>query len=582
MTPRLALGLRLAAALVVVVTMVAVGWVQCSPWVVLLATPVFTVLYALGKWDAWKLAWHAGGGPQIALSVLVTLPIQAVVAGICYVLGVGLGRLVAGNRALAPLAAADIITMTLLLAVGTAISIVVIRLESTAPAAAGVASTSADLRTDDGVNAEPEIELDMDPRPLTLDTFFVSPEHWRTNAAREALETRSGPVRKPPLAADDAAITAAETRLGVRLPDTLCALYRTLNGGYVGWLYVPRVPNPGPVYDDWRGVFSIDYSSLASLDTLRTVAEHYSDFTDDPEDVPANAEHLIVLQARYGDMTLLDYSVGPQPRVLIVDYDKAPGQDPVDLVFDDFDQLFAALRGERDRLRTDSPARDLGAPMEEVPGYQWAGRFWGTSDPHPFYRNAIQREDGTEPRLAANGALVAATEDRLGLGLPLNLVTLWQERNGGGVAARFVRPAEGATVRDVEVMRFPVPLEYLVTLAVLSDRIGFPPNEIPWGRKHPGADRLVVLEADHERAVLLDYRDRPDDDPTVLVVDDLGRPLAEATRFERFDDLLARLRFQRGGWDDVSAPREADVVHHVPGLDLCEPTMLPRCPRRSC
>lgn len=72
-------------------------------------------------------------------------------------------------------------------------------------------------------------------------------------------------------------IAAAETRLGVRLPDTLRALYRKLNGGYVGWLYVPLVPNPAPAYDDWRGAFSIDYSSLASLDELRTVAEHYSD-----------------------------------------------------------------------------------------------------------------------------------------------------------------------------------------------------------------------------------------------------------------------------------------------------------------
>lgn len=560
MTTRLALGLRLAAALLVVATMLAVGWVQRSPWIVLLATPVFTVLYALGKWNSWKMAWRNGGAPQIALSVLVTLPIQAVVAGVFYVVGVGLGRLVAGNRALALLSATDIVTVAALLAVGAAISTVVIRLESAAVAAAGVASTPEGLPTDDGAHVEPEIELDVDPRPLTLDTFFVSPAHWRTNAAREALETRSGSVQKPPSAADDDMIAAAETRLGVRLPDTLRELYRKLNGGYVGWLYVPLVPKPAPVHEDWRGVFSIDYSSLASLDKLRTVAEHYLDFTDDPEDVPANAEHLIVLQARYGDMTLLDYSAGPRPRVLIVNYDKAPGQDPVDLVFDDFDQFFAALRGERDRLRTETPRRDLGAPMEEAPEDQWAGRFWGTSDPHPFYRNAIQRKDGTEPRMAADGALVAATQDRLGLGLPVNLVALWRERNGGGVAARFVRSTEGVTVRDVEVMRFLLPLEYVVTLAVLSDRIRFAPNETPWGRIHPGSARLVVLEADHERAVLLDYRDRPDDDPAVLAVDDLSRPLVEARRFERFDDLLARLRFQRARWDDVSAPREADLA----------------------
>jgi len=144
--------------------------------------------------------------------------------------------------------------------------------------------------------------------------------------------------------------------------------------------------------------------------------------------------------------------------------------------------------------------------------------------------------------------------------LPADLVALWEDRNGGGVASRFVRFTEGAAVRDVEVMRRPVPLEYVVTLDVLSDRMGFASNEAPWGRRHPGSDRLVVLEADHQRAVLLDYRDRPDDDPAVLAVDDLSRPLVEALRFERFGDLLARLRFQRGGWDDVSAPRDADLA----------------------
>lgn len=218
------------------------------------------------------------------------------------------------------------------------------------------------------------------------------------------------------------------------------------------------------------------------------MAEHYADFTHDPEDLPENAEHLIVLQARYGDMTLLDYSGGPPPRVLLVNYDKAPGEDPVDLAFDDFDQFFAALRGERDRLRTETPKRDLGPSMGEAPDDQWAGRFWGTSDPHAFYRNAVQRQDGTEPRLAADDALVAATQDRLGLELPANLVALWRERNGGGVAARFVRFSEDAAVRDVEIMRFPVPLEHVVTLAMLSNRMEFAPNEIPWDRAHPGSE----------------------------------------------------------------------------------------------
>jgi hypothetical protein len=69
----------------------------------------------------------------------------------------------------------------------------------------------------------------------------------------------------------------------------------------------------------------------------------------------------------------------------------------------------------------------------------------------------------------------------------------------------------------------------------------------------------MVLEADHGRAVLLDYRDRADADPAALLVTDLDEPLTHATRFEHWDDLLVRLRFQRSGWDDVAKPHAAEL-----------------------
>ncbi len=52
---------------------------------------------------------------------------------------------------------------------------------------------------------------------------------------------------------------------------------------------------------------------------------------------------------------------------------------------------------------------------------------------------------------------------------------------------------------------------------------------------------LIVIEADRRRAVLLDYRDRPDGDPAVLLVKDLDEPLTDAIRIERWQDMLARL-----------------------------------------
>lgn len=525
---------RITAALTIVIVMIAAGWLHRSPWVVALATPAFTVLYALGKWNAWTAAWRAGGVKQIIAATMVTLPIQAVLAAVLYVLGLGLGRLVGGYRPLAALSAGDVVAAVVLFGIGVALCVVIIRAEKVPPEPAAPTSTTE------------EPEVDVDPTPLTVETFFVSPGYWRVNAARTALEKRGETVVRPPLAAREDMIAAAEQRLGVRLPDTLRTLYGVLNGGYVDWLYVPLKADPQPVYDDWRGAFSIDYSQLAPVETLRTVTEHYHDFTDDPDEIPAGADQQIILQARYGDMTLLDYSRGPAPRVLIVDYDKYGG-DPVDIAFDDFDTFFAALRRDRTRSRDTAPTRPLGAPLGEAAQEHRARRFWGAGSQHPFHANAGTAEHG------ADDDLVAATHARLGVTLPAGLITLWRAKNGGGVASRFV----GTPADRIEVMRFPVPLEYIVSLAALSDRIEFPPGETPWRQRHPGADRLMVLEADHDRAVLLDYRDGAD--PAVLAVTDLGRPLTEASRFEDWDALAVQLRFQIGGWDDVAAPHADDL-----------------------
>lgn len=542
--------LRIAMGLLIVLAMGAAGWLHRSPWIVLLATPLFTVLYALGKWNAWTLAWRLGGAKRIVLSALVTLPIQAVLAGVFYLLGLGLSMLLAPAAPIAAFSGADAQWAAALFVPAVAVSAAIIRLEAAAPEPVAATPSPASPA------AEAEPELDIDPAPLDRDTFFESPGYWRTNAAREALAQRGAPVEKPPFAASEAMIEAAEARLGFRLPDTLRALYGRMNGGYVGWLYVPLKRDAGPVYDDWRGAFSIDYSSLAPLAELRTVAEHYEDFTHEPEDVPAGADKLVVLQARYGDMTLLDYTRGPQARVLIADFDRQPGVEPVDIAFENFDDFLAALRRVRpERGVARTVARDLGPPLGEAPEEWRAPMFWGEAQSHFFHLNAVQRKDGSEPQLVADDALIAQTEARLGVRLPGALVALWRVKNGGGVSCRWVDIADGEGQPYSEALRYLMPMEYLATLAELSDRIVFPPGEAPWKQRFDAPQRLVVLEADHGRVVMLDYRGSGAEVPAVLVVDDLDRgPPREVLRFERFDDLLPRLRPKSIGYEDVAKP----------------------------
>lgn len=541
--------LRLGMAFGVMAAMATVGYLHRSPWIIALAAPAFTVLYALGKWPAWRAAWRAGGARQVALAALTTLPIQAVVAAVPYLVGLGIGMLAAGPAEIAALSRGDALFAGGLLAVGAGVSALIIRLEGGAGAAApaGVAAAA-------GVPAA-ELELDVDPTPLTPQSFFVSAGYWRQRPAREALEGRGATVDKAPRAASEAMIAAAEAKLGIRLPATLRQLYGVLNGGYVGWTYVALKPDPAPVYDDWRGAFSIDYSSLVAVDRMRSVAQHYDDFTDDPEEIPANADRMFILQARYGDMTLLDYADGPEPRVLIVDFDKRAGGGPVDVAFDDFDAFFAALRRERSPSRPARP-RDLGPPLGEVAPADRARQFWGEAEPHPFAANAAQRKDGSAPKPAADDALIVETEARLGVRLPAGLKDLYRFKNGGGVCHRFAAEtaADGAAGQR-EVLRRPVPLEHMVSLAALSDRIAFPPGETPWRELHAGAERLIVIEGDETDAVLLDYRDRPDDGPALLLAPDLDDAgLAGSVRYDSVDALLLTLRFQKAAWDDVAKP----------------------------
>jgi hypothetical protein len=404
----------------------------------------------------------------------------------------------------------------------------------------------------------PGIELDIDPAPLSLETFFHSPRYLQPNAAIQALEQRGAArIEKRPFAANEAMIAAAEARLGFRLPEMLRRLYRRMNGGYVGRVYVALKSDPRPLSADWRGAFTVDFSTLAGVDELRTIAQWCQDSEHAPEDVPPDADKLVILQVRRGDMTLLDYARGAEPRVLIVDHDKARGLDPVDVAFESFDAFFAALRRRRAPSSVHASAvQDFGPPLGEVPDALRAQSFWGQGRVHAFLENALRCQPGCAPARVADDALIARTEARLRVQLPPALLALWRFKNGGGVSCRFDDAAAllGAS-SCLEVMRFPVPLEHVVSLAELSDRIVFPPDEVPWKTQFSEPERLIVLEASHTRLLMLDYRGRKGSEPAVRLVDGLhsGAP-QELLHAESFSGLLGRLRPRLRGLEDVALP----------------------------
>lgn len=375
-------------------------------------------------------------------------------------------------------------------------------------------------------------DLVIDPDLITADTLFSAPA--RSESTREALAFRGDRVEKAPYAADEAAIVTAETKLGVRLPDTLRRIYAMRNGGYVGHLVAPRVAAAKPVFDDWRGAFAPDYSSLRAVERLETVASSYENVDVEPEDVPANAARLVILQARYGDMTLLDYTTSDRdPEVLLVDYDS--GNDPVDVRFADFDAFLAALR--RDRW-DDDYITPPGRPLGEMPEGAWPKLFWDSEAPN-VYRNIAEWHKGDRlPALRADEAMLAAAEQRLGVHLPAGLRALLAAQNGGGAAAGWLET--NATRR--RVIEQVAPVEFWVSLAELSGRVLFPLVERPWADGIEAADRLIVIDAVDDRALLLDFRNG--EQPHLVVAH--GLAAAQGVRLEDlglFPSLLPQLRY---------------------------------------
>lgn len=532
MRDRLVFGLRLIVSIGTIIALIGAGFNYRSPWIILLATPPLTVLYILGKWSSWQLAWRLGGLNRIVAAIFATIPVQAMVGGLFYLIGLGLGTLFGPATQIASLSTVDVTMTAVLFVIGLALAVLVASLSSSLPAIAGETAPETNQKTD----AVEDVELDIDPTPLRLETFFKSRGIHHFDAARQAMEGRGETrVEKLPIGADDERIAEAEQRLGVRLPETLRKLYRIMDGGYVGWMHVALKGDPRPLYEDWRGAFSIDYSSLAPLRRLTTVAAHYEDFTHEPEEVPTDAEHMIILQARYGDMTLLDYSQGPEPRVVIADFDKQ--RDPVDITFENFDTFFAALRRNRDK----SSGISLGAPVDALDSADFAEKFWSKEEVHPFHNAAKSREDGQAPQKLADDELIAVTEARIGVVLPPSMTDLFRRQNGGHVAYRYIEDVPGSAIARDEVLPALAPLEYIVSLAELSSRVDFRSGARPWPEIFEGADKLFLLETATGGAAMLDYRDGTVSEPAVLIVEDLDTGKI-AHRFSTFDMLIANLR----------------------------------------
>jgi hypothetical protein len=332
--------LRLLTGLVIVLSVVLLGYMARSPWNIPLLGAVFTLLFLLGK----RSTVHTLGALFSFKNLLITFLTQLVLCGILYLIGRGIGSFL-HQGAIVSLSLIDGYVALALLIFGVITALYLQRLSNFKP----VESLSQSASAPANGQSRCEYVLSFDDAPITLDNFFESVYygHLERDATGQIIRSDSLPEAAK---TTNEMIVATEARLGVVFPPLLKQLYLKQNGGDVGNLWVPCVNNPSNELDDWRGVFSHDYCYLAPLQQLTTLYDSYLDYMDEDEiehspHVEKHAKDYVILCQRYADTTFLDYSQSKQqPRVGIVDFE---GIDKNDVWFDSFDEFFAALkRGE--------------------------------------------------------------------------------------------------------------------------------------------------------------------------------------------------------------------------------------------
>ncbi|MEC5128220.1 SMI1/KNR4 family protein [Verrucomicrobiales bacterium BCK34] len=376
--------------------------------------------------------------------------------------------------------------------------------------------------------SEDDSEIELLDKAVTEEGFFKGRHFSVSDHSRKALKDwpleDGSLVPRAPVGASETMIECTEKRIGFPLPDKLKNLYKIRDGGSLPTYWVPAVENPEGKYHDWIDAFSNDYNDLRPLDSLTLLHDGYLEYFDPEYDDPAvkeswfpGSEKLLVLTQRYGIATLLDYRTNETtPGVLLVDLDQDPGQQ-IRTQFESFEAFFKALREEHDFLSrtTDSELPDRKQLRESGYDPQAPHQFWASSSANASHGVSDENWQNAQSRLK--------------LPLPEPFKPLYEALDGGIVAYPF-HPGLGVDEDGEPQSPFSghlysvgglLPLESWITLDEFSSRLDFK-GEKPYKEIHSSPERLIVIAASYDTALLLDYRERMN--PTVVYHHDLNDP----------------------------------------------------------
>lgn len=498
----------------------AFGGLARSPWLILPLSIVFAIAYGVGKGKQWRAYIRMAGAAGIVKGLALTLLIQLILVSLFFFVAYGIVSIFVPR----PFAQAITIPEMAILAAAAVLSI-----------AGATMSGAAETLPETTVENEPahddvddEGDLVMSNGAITLENFFAGrhfsvPDHMEKALARWN-DGGGAKVERVPVVASEAMIRKAEERLDVTLPQTLRGLYLRRDGGALPSYWVPATADPGTDFDDWIDAFAYDYNDLRPLKDLHFLIDDYMENFDPDYDDEADkegwfpgADRLVVLTRRYGVATLLDYRQGAaEPGVLLIDLDQG-GDAPLRKSYDTFDAFFSDLRMEgADRQsggRASSDRRDRSRLADRGYDGRHPQQFWADDN-----ANAVRGVSDEEWQTA---------EARLGVRLPAAFRSLYAVLDGGRAGYPF-HPRLGVDERGEPRSPFPgrysegalLPLLTWVSLAELSERLSFP-EATPYAQLHESPERLIVVSASFDSALMLDYRGR--DEPLVLHCPDLTR-----------------------------------------------------------
>lgn len=521
--------LRLLVAAVIVILPGVYGWYGRSPWIIPLLGVLYAPLYFMGKAAVWDAFRHAQTRSAILRDVPSTLLVQCLLVSVFYLVGLGLSTLFSDRSQITSLTLQDIMWLCGVTVVILPITFFIAyreRNDFDAPKTS-VAEVEAD---DEGG------EFATLDRTVTPTTFYRGVHYSRPNFTRTALvdildHNGEKPVRVPKFASE-AMIADTEARIGVRLPKTLHTIYKIQDGGSLPPYFVPKFEGASRTYENWASAFADDCNDLLPLARLETLHHaymegfnpEYSDPAEKDDWIPGS-EKLVILAARTGYGTALDYRKGPEPGVLLFDNNI---NDRELMHFESFDAFLAALREVQFDYQRKNKRKDVafGKPPNPL-------------DPDRFWEKGNAGAAITPEQWADAGKV-------LGVHLPRDLLPLYEAANGGLSAYRV---ALAETEGDVPLHVFPTgpyvkpglfsKLDQFVSLASLSDRLHFVDNRTPWRNIFEVPEKLIVISAAFDSAILLDYRGS--DDPTLLAIEDIDNP-DTAIVFPNVKTFLGRLR----------------------------------------